>query len=41
MPEIGFIERNNRDTHSRRIFDCMDNGDYTITNKNIINARRA
>lgn len=41
MPSVSFIPREDRDTHSKRVYDCMDAGDYDMTKERIIKARRA
>lgn len=41
MPIVPFIPPEERDVHSRRVYYCMDNGDYDITTERIIKARRA
>eukprot|EP00656_Telonema_subtile_P055357 TRINITY_DN8535_c0_g1_i2.p1 TRINITY_DN8535_c0_g1~~TRINITY_DN8535_c0_g1_i2.p1 ORF type:complete len:373 (-),score=24.08 TRINITY_DN8535_c0_g1_i2:158-1174(-) len=41
MPTVPFIPREARDQHSKRVYDCMDAGDYDITPERIVKARRA
>jgi len=41
MPSVPFIPREKRDHHSQRVYDCMDNGDYNITEEHITKSRRA
>jgi len=41
MPTIPFIPRDQRDHHSARVYDCMDNGDFEMTEERICKARRA
>eukprot|EP00927_Polykrikos_kofoidii_P060181 TRINITY_DN55247_c0_g1_i1.p1 TRINITY_DN55247_c0_g1~~TRINITY_DN55247_c0_g1_i1.p1 ORF type:complete len:555 (-),score=92.42 TRINITY_DN55247_c0_g1_i1:123-1787(-) len=41
MPKVPFIPRAERDPLSQRIYDCMDNGDFDITDERIVKARRA
>jgi len=40
-PTVPFIPKEQRDPHGQRIYDCMDNGDYQISEENIIKSRRA
>lgn len=40
-PHVPFIPREKRDPHGQRIYDCMDNGDYDITEERIIKSKRA
>eukprot|EP00931_Biecheleriopsis_adriatica_P009784 TRINITY_DN110867_c0_g1_i1.p1 TRINITY_DN110867_c0_g1~~TRINITY_DN110867_c0_g1_i1.p1 ORF type:complete len:473 (+),score=75.69 TRINITY_DN110867_c0_g1_i1:41-1420(+) len=41
MPSVGFIPRAERDPHSQRVYDCMDNGAFEISKERIVKARRA
>eukprot|EP00405_Crypthecodinium_cohnii_P017978 CAMPEP_0206447006 /NCGR_PEP_ID=MMETSP0324_2-20121206/16504_1 /ASSEMBLY_ACC=CAM_ASM_000836 /TAXON_ID=2866 /ORGANISM="Crypthecodinium cohnii, Strain Seligo" /LENGTH=543 /DNA_ID=CAMNT_0053915645 /DNA_START=67 /DNA_END=1698 /DNA_ORIENTATION=+ len=41
MPSVPFIPRDERDFHSARVYDCMDNGDFDITEERIRNSRHA
>ena len=40
-PAVPFIPREERDAHSKRVYDCMDGGDYDITAEHVRKARRA
>ena len=41
MPTVPFVDREDRDEHSKRVYDCMDAGDYEITPERIRKARHA
>ncbi len=36
-----FLPRAERDPHSARVYDCMDAGDYEVTEDHVRKARRA
>lgn len=40
-PQVPFIPRPERDSHSQRVYDCMDSGDFEITPERVVKSRRA